>query len=116
MFVERNLGFEAEHHQRALGDIPGVKFYVDQTANRVGVLTTEQVKHAMCQLVVAMLRERRIHLLDPLIGNEPAKAKLRLREQMEVYGYQARTASASPRPRPPPPRRPSREKAGRTAF
>jgi hypothetical protein len=23
IFVERNLGFEAEHHQRALKDIPG---------------------------------------------------------------------------------------------
>ena len=28
VYVERNLGFEAEHHQRALGDMPGVEFYV----------------------------------------------------------------------------------------
>jgi hypothetical protein len=26
--VERNLGFEAEHHHRALHDVPGVEFYV----------------------------------------------------------------------------------------
>ena len=93
VFVERNLGFEAEHHQRALKDVPGVAFYVDQTANRVGVLTTEAVKHAMCQLVVAMLRERRIAMLDPLVGNDPLKARIRLREQMEVYGYQVKLAA-----------------------
>ena len=28
VYVERNLGFEAEHHQRALGDMPGVEFYM----------------------------------------------------------------------------------------
>lgn len=43
VYVERNLGFEAEHHRRALSHLPGVAFYVDQSANRVGVLTTEQV-------------------------------------------------------------------------
>ena len=28
VYVERNLGFEAEHHHRALHDVPGVEFYV----------------------------------------------------------------------------------------
>lgn len=28
IYVERNLGFEAEHHHRALHDLPGVEFYV----------------------------------------------------------------------------------------
>jgi len=28
IYVERNLGFEAEHHHRALCDLPGVEFYV----------------------------------------------------------------------------------------
>ena len=31
VYVESNLGFEAEHHQRALGDMPGVEFYVVST-------------------------------------------------------------------------------------
>ena len=90
VYVERNLGFEAEHHRRALSHIPGVSFYVDQGANRVGVLTTEQVKHAMCQLVISMLKEKRIHMRDPLISNEPHEVRIRLREQMEVYGYQVK--------------------------
>ena len=28
IYVERNLGFEAEHHHRALHDVQGVEFYV----------------------------------------------------------------------------------------
>ena len=88
IFVERNLGFEAEHHKRALSDIPGVSFYLDQKANRVGVLTTEAIKHAMCQLVVVMLQERRIHVHKPLVSKDEKGVLLRLREQMEVYSYQ----------------------------
>jgi hypothetical protein len=88
IFVERNLGFEAEHHKRALETIPGVSFYLDQKANRVGVLTTEAIKHAMCQLVVVMLQERRIHVHSPLVSKDAKGMLLRLREQMEVYSYQ----------------------------
>ena len=88
IYVERNLGFEAEHHKRALDHIPGVSFYLDQKASRVGVLTTEAIKHAMCQMVVVMLRERRIHVHRPLVSRDEKGMLLRLREQMEVYSYQ----------------------------
>jgi hypothetical protein len=88
IYVERNLGFEAEHHKRALCELPGVSFYVDQKANRLGVLTTESIKHAMCQLVVVMLHERRIHVWNPLASRDGKGMLLRLREQMEVYSYQ----------------------------
>ena len=92
IFVERNLGFEAEHHKRALDHIPGVTFYVDQKASRVGVLTTEATKHAMAQLVVSMLAERRIHVLPNLYSNEPEAMRIRLREQMETYSAQFKQA------------------------
>ena len=88
IYVERNLGFEAEHHKRALDHLRGVSFYVDQRANRVGVLTTEAIKHAMCQLVVVMLQERRLHMAKPLVSRDEKGLRLRLREQMEVYSYQ----------------------------
>ena len=88
IYVERNLGFEAEHHKKALDSLPGVSFYMDQRANRVGVLTTEAIKHAMCQLVVVMLQERRIHMHKPLVSKDEKGLRLRLREQMEVYSYQ----------------------------
>ena len=88
IYVERNLGFEAEHHKRALQNIPGVSFYTDLKANRVGVLTTEAIKHAMCQTVVVMLRERRIHVHKPLVSRDERGMLLRLREQMEVYSDQ----------------------------
>ena len=92
IFVERNLGFEAEHHKRALGHIPGVTFYVDQKASRVGVLTTEATKHAMAQLVVSMLAERRLHVLPALYSHEPEAMRARLREQMETYSAQFKQA------------------------
>jgi hypothetical protein len=92
IFVERNLGFEAEHHKYGLEYMEGVSFYVDQKANRVGVLTTEATKHAMARLVVAMLEERRIHIQDPLFSNDPAGMRIRLREQLETYSMQVKAA------------------------
>ena len=44
VMVERNLGFEAEHHQRALAGIPLTRHRVDHQAQRYGVLTTEEVR------------------------------------------------------------------------
>lgn len=92
IFVERNLGFEAEHHKRALDTIPGVNFYVDEKAGRVGVLTTEAVKHAMGHLVVSMLRERRMHVLPTVYSRDPPAMRARLREQLETYGIQYKAA------------------------
>ena len=91
--MERNLGFEAEHHKRALEHISGVKFYVDQKADRVGVLTTEQVKHAMCQLVNVMLAEKRIHVSKNLVSSDPEGMRRKLREQMDTYSYQVKLAA-----------------------
>ena len=110
IFVERNLGFESEHHKRALQHLPGVDFYVDEHANRVGVLTTETTKHAMAQLVVVMLAERRVHVLDPLLSAEPQAQRTRFREQMETYSMQVR-----PRfPLAPPAARPLTRTRART--
>jgi hypothetical protein len=92
IFVERNLGFEAEHHQRALGDIPGVEFYVDHKAGRVGVLTTNDTKHAMCTVLSTMLRERRVHIHPNLVSRDARAIKVRLREQLEIYSYQFKAA------------------------
>ena len=41
IMVERNLGFEAEHHQRALHGMPHTRFRIDHAAQRYGILTTE---------------------------------------------------------------------------
>ena len=54
----------------------------------MGVLTTEAIKHAMCQLVVVMLHERRLHVWKPLVSRDEKGMLLRLKEQMEVYSYQ----------------------------
>lgn len=92
IFVERNLGFEAEHHYRALGDYPGVEFYMDEKAQRVGVMTTNETKHAMCAILSTMMRERRVHVRTPVISREPVANLVRLREQLEIYSYQFKAA------------------------
>ena len=61
----------------------------------MGVLTTNDIKHAMCQLVVLMLEERRIHIRKPMISRDPRGVAVRLREQMEVYSYQFKQAQNS---------------------
>lgn len=97
IYVERNLGFEAEHHKKALQSvIPNCTFYLDEQHDRVGMLTTNQIKHAMAQLVVLMLEEHRIHIRKPTIISKDPKGNLhKLREQMEVYSYQYKTAQTT---------------------
>ena len=92
IYVERNLGFEAEHHKRALCGLPNIRFYMDETHYGVGILTTNPIKHAMCQLTLLMLEERRIHVRKPLVSRDPRGLPLRLREQMEIYSYQFKAA------------------------
>ena len=92
VFVERNLGFEAEHHHRALGDLPGVEFYMDHKAGRVGVLTTNETKHAMSTILNTMLRERRVHVAKEVVSRDPRGMLVRLREQLEIYSYQFKQA------------------------
>lgn len=94
VFVEHNLGFEAEHHERALRGLKNVSFYKDVQRQRVGVLTTLSVKHAMCTLVNAMLRERRLCVRNqPFISREGIAAKKLLRDELEIYSYQFKSAA-----------------------
>lgn len=92
VMVERNLGFEAEYHQRQFNGMPFVRFRVDHKAQRYGVLTTLEIKHAMCTMLNTMLRERRVHLLDYFVSRDPKGMKRRLREQLEIYSYQFKGA------------------------
>lgn len=64
----------------------------DLAAKRMGVLTTDAVKHAMCGLLNSMLREKRVHMSKELISRDPKGIRKRIREQMEVYSYQFKIA------------------------
>lgn len=92
IYVERNLGFEAEHHCRDLEHLPGVVFHEDPVAKRKGVLTTEASKHAMCGLLNSMLREQRVHVSKKLVSRDAKACLVRLREQLEIYSYQFKQA------------------------
>ncbi len=93
IIVERNLGFEAEHMERALQFEDHVTFYRDAQAKRTGVLTTENVKLGAMTLTNIMLREKKVHLLQgaALVSQDHAAARRRLREQLEIFSFQFKT-------------------------
>jgi hypothetical protein len=93
VFVERNLGFEAEHFQRALAEEPMVSFYRDEQAGRTGILTTDAVKLGAMTTTNVFMREQRIALLPYtlLVSRDPQDARRRLREQLEIYSLQFKT-------------------------
>ena len=76
----------------ALGSIPGVEFYTDHKAGRIGVLTSNDTKHAMATLLNTMLREGRVHVAETLQSRDAGGLKARLRDQLGVYSYQFKQA------------------------
>jgi hypothetical protein len=80
-------GFEAEHHARGLCHLENVSFYEDHKAGRVGVLTTNSVKHAAMELLNIMLRERRICVSKHVHSRDKKALLIRLRDQLEVYSH-----------------------------
>jgi len=93
VFVERNLGFEAEHFQRALQKMENVSFYRDEQAGRTGILTSENVKLGAMTLTNVMLREQRLCIFQnkKLIARDPQEYRRKLREQLEMYSFQFKT-------------------------
>ena len=92
VMCERNLGFESEHHERALRHIQYTRHRVDHAAKRFGVLTTEDIKHAMCTLTNNLLRDQRINILKPLFSEDPVSNAKRLSEQLTIYSLQFKEA------------------------
>jgi hypothetical protein len=97
IYVERNLGHEAEHHRHALKDIPGVYFREDPKNGRVGLLTTQEIKFGCATLLNIMLREQRLCMLPEadLVCRDAKEFIIRLRDQLNVYSYQYKDPSDS---------------------
>jgi hypothetical protein len=75
----------------------GVTFYKDVQRQRVGILTMLQVKHAMCTLTNAMLREKRVSMLtetEGFVSRDGTAMKRLLMEELETYSYQFKLASS----------------------
>lgn len=92
VMVERNLGNEAEHHERHFNGTPGVRFRIDHAKQRFGIQTTEEVKYAMCTLTNNMLRDQRLCFRNPLLSEDPDANRKRIREQLQIYSYQFKAA------------------------
>lgn len=94
IYVERNLGFEAEHIEREMRDEKDISFYRDIQAGRVGILTTENVKLGAMTMTNVMLREKRIHLASAadIVSEEPIPIRVKLHEQLQIYSLQFKMA------------------------
>lgn len=94
IYVERNLGFEAEHIERELRCDEGVSFYRDVQAGRVGILTTENVKLGAMTMTNVLLREKRIHLAaaSDIVSEDPIAIRTKLHEQLQIYSLQFKMA------------------------
>lgn len=95
IMVERNLGFESEHHEKALRYLPNCRHRIDHKAKRFGILTTEDVKYGMVTLLNCMLRQQQVNVLQPLLSEDPEGNRRRLRDQMGIYSYQFKEATNS---------------------
>merc|ERR1719163_781537 len=93
IMVERNLGFESEHHEKALRNLPNCRHRIDHQAKRFGILTTEDIKYGMMTLVNTMLRDQRINISPTLLSEDPEGNRRRLRDQMGIYSFQYKDAA-----------------------
>jgi hypothetical protein len=93
IMVERNLGFEAEHHHNALYDIPNTTHRVDKAAKRYGILTTEEIKQSMMMLTNNMLRAKQINVNRNIVSTDPVANRRRLFDQLHIYSYQYKSAA-----------------------
>jgi len=75
-----------------LNGLPHVRFRIDRTAKRFGILTTEEVKYGMMTLFNNFLREQRVAFHHPLISRDPQAARKRIEDQMRVYSFQFKAA------------------------
>jgi hypothetical protein len=93
--VEANLGYESEHHERALRGLRQVRFYQDVRRGRVGVCTTHAIKHACVTMLNTMLREKRVSVqpASVFISKDGVILKGKLRDQLQIYSYQFKTAA-----------------------
>ena len=69
-----------------------MRFRIDHTAKRYGILTTEEVKYAMLTLFSNILRDQRLAFMNPLFSEDSDGNRRRIKEQMQVYSFQFKQA------------------------
>ena len=65
---------------------------VDHTAQRYGILTTQDIKLGMMTLLNNMLRDQRVNLPRELVSDDAKGNRKRLREQLAIYLFQFKLA------------------------
>ena len=90
IIVERNLGFEAEHLFRECRDtIENCLFIGEPLCDRIGVLTTQQLKLAFVTYSNIIMRENRMFVSKSDLFVDVGKRKTRnvLFDQLSFFGF-----------------------------
>lgn len=90
IIVERNLGFEAEHLYRECRHvIPNCKFVKEPLSDRIGVLTTQELKLAFVTYTTIILRENRMfaHAKDVFVDVGKNNTRDTLLDQLSFFGF-----------------------------
>lgn len=89
VIIERNLGFEAEHMYREVRCIPRICFMKEPNNDRIGILTTQNVKLAMVTMTNILLRENRIFAekKSSFIDLNKNKTREVLQDQLSFFSF-----------------------------
>ena len=88
IIIERNLGFEAEHMYRECRKIENVRFLKEANNDRIGALTTANIKLGFVTFTNSLFRENRIivektHFVDGLKN----KTREALFDQLSFFSF-----------------------------
>lgn len=88
IILERNLGFESEHIYREVRGIPNSAFLKEGNSDRIGMLTTANLKLGMVTFFNVLLRENRVFFEDcRFVDCMRNKSRKSLREQLEFFAF-----------------------------
>jgi hypothetical protein len=90
IIVERNLGFEAEHlFRECRHTIQNCRFVGEPLCDRIGVLTTQELKLAFVTYTNIIMRENRIFVYDETkfvdVGSN--RTRITLYDQLSFFGF-----------------------------
>jgi hypothetical protein len=88
VMIERNLGFEAEHMFRHCRNWPSVTFLREPGSDRIGCLTTQNLKLAFVTYTNILLRENRVFVTqDRFVDLNAAKSRDMLLDQLSFFSF-----------------------------
>lgn len=94
IIVERNLGFEAEHLYRYMQNGDNLLFMREKNSQRIGVLTTQEIKLGFVTFFNVLLRENRVFCVkENFIEINNRGSRDMLHDQLSFFSFTFSTPS-----------------------